>query len=176
MPLTITDVFRAVNKLKQRRVVRDWALIGSVAATLYVGPINTLDIDIMVLVDSDADWLEATRQFGELTNAHWEGLFQSVDGLLIQILPANMSPLYEDAVRMARIFRSGSVRIRAASPEHLIVMGLVAFRPNKDLVRIPLLLEHADRRRLRSLVRRFDDVEGTLSKRFAQFTGRGHRQ
>lgn len=175
-PDRMLDVFRAMNKLKQRRLVRDLALIGSVAASLYIGPINTVDVDIMVLVNTDEEWIKATRAFAELTNARWDSLFQDVDGIFVQILPASMSPLYEDAVESARVHRADNIRVRAASPEHLILMALVAFRPDKDLLRIPLLLEHADAGRLQSLMERFDDAQSTLASRLARFTQSSDRR
>ncbi len=56
------------------------------------------------------------------------------------------------------------MRIKVATPEHLVVMSLVAFRP-KDKVRIPLLLAASDDATLDTLLVRFDDGQGTLAKR-----------
>ncbi|MCI0440415.1 MAG: nucleotidyltransferase [Chloroflexi bacterium] len=172
MPLI--DVFRALNKLKQRRVVRDWALIGSVAATTYLGPINTLDVDVVVLVESDEEWYRALQGVQDLTGAHWDGLYQVVAGVPVQVLPSNMNLLYEDAVRGAHLRRAGNVRIRVASPEHLIVLALVAFRPEKDWGRILALRAHADEKKLKGLLERFDDEKGTLAARLARLSGEGY--
>ncbi len=169
MPLI--DVFRAMNKLKQRRVIRDWALIGSIAATTYLEPTNTRDVDIVVLVESDEERRRALQGLQDLTGACWERLYQVVAGVPVQVLPSNMSPLYEDAVRGAYLRRAGNVRIRVASPEHLIVLGLVAFRPEKDWGRIVALRAHADDKKLMELLERFDDEKGTLAARLRRLSG-----
>jgi hypothetical protein len=48
MPLV--DAIRALNHLKQRGVIRDYVVFGMVAATVYMEPVLTQDLDINVLV------------------------------------------------------------------------------------------------------------------------------
>ena len=48
MPLV--DAIRALNHLKQRGVIRDYVVFGVVAATVYMEPVLTQDLDINVLV------------------------------------------------------------------------------------------------------------------------------
>lgn len=143
--MPIVDVFRTLNQLKKRKIIHDWALIGSVAALAYMEPIATQDVDVVVLVDSDEQWLEAMREIQRLTAAHWEDLYLIVGGIPVQVLPSNMSLIYEDAVRGALTRRVGNIRAKFASPEHLIVLGLVAFRPLKDWPRIGALYPKADK-------------------------------
>ena len=94
------------------------------------------------------------------------------DGVPVQLLPTTTMPLYRDALDGARTTRIGNMRIKVATPEHLVVMGLVAFRP-KDKVRIPLLLAASDDATLDALIVRFDDDKGTLAERLRSLRPRG---
>ena len=60
--MSFTDAFRVLNGLKRRLVIRDYVVIGAVAATAYMEPIFTEDIDIIVLVDSDEEYLSTFRR------------------------------------------------------------------------------------------------------------------
>ncbi|MBI3953636.1 MAG: hypothetical protein HY330_03900 [Chloroflexi bacterium] len=167
MPLV--TALRALNQLKRRRVIRDYAVIGAVAAGLYVGPLATADLDITVLVDSDEEYL---RLFGRVRAEaeRMEGMHLYFGGVPVQMLPTTTKPLYADALRTARPARAGTVRLRVARPEHLVLLALDAFRP-KDRARAAALLELADRRRLRRLLRRFDDEKETLAARLRWLSG-----
>ena len=50
--MSFADAVRVLNVLKRRRVIRDYALIGAVAATAYMEPMFTEDLDIIVLADT----------------------------------------------------------------------------------------------------------------------------
>ena len=54
--MSFTDAFRALNGLKRRKIIRDYVVIGAVAATNYMEPVFTEDIDIVVLVDTDEEY------------------------------------------------------------------------------------------------------------------------
>jgi hypothetical protein len=60
----------------------------------------------------------------------------------------------------------GGIR-KIASPEHLIVLYLDAFR-YKDQLRIRRLLEVADIEYIRALLERFDDEQGKLQSRLKE--------
>ncbi|MCI0815806.1 MAG: hypothetical protein J4N29_02015 [Chloroflexi bacterium] len=161
--MSFEGAIRELNRLKRSGVMRDFALIGAVAATVYIEPFFTEDADAVVLVDSDAEYLEVFRRVGEAAQA-MQGMHYVFDGVPVQLLPTTTMPLYRDAMDGARTTRIGNMRIKVATPEHLVVMGLVAFRP-KDKVRIPLLLAASDDATLDALIVRFDDGQGTLAER-----------
>ena len=64
--MSFTDAFRVLNGFKRRRIIRDYVVIGAVAATAYMEPIFTEDIDIIVLVDSDEEYLSTFRRIAVL--------------------------------------------------------------------------------------------------------------
>ncbi len=48
-----------------RRLIRDYVVIGAVAAASYVEPVLTEDIGVVVLVDTDDEFWEAYRRVGD---------------------------------------------------------------------------------------------------------------
>ena len=161
--MSFEGAIRELNKLKRSGVMRDLALIGAVAATVYIEPMFTEDADALVLVDSDDEYLDVFRRVGEAAQA-MQGMHYVFDDVPVQLLPTTTMPLYRDALDKARTARIGNMRVKVATPEHLVVMSLQAFRP-KDQVRIPLLLAVSDDATLDALIERFDDGQGTLAKR-----------
>ena len=161
--MSFPDAIRILNNLKRRRIIRDYALIGAVAATAYMEPIFTEDLDIIVLVDTDEEYLKTFRHVAELAKNH-EGMHHILGGVPVQMFPTTTKPLYRDALEGARLARIGGLRVKVATPEHLILLYLEAFR-EKDHFRIRRLLVDADADWLRTLLARFDDENSTLARR-----------
>ena len=57
--MSIANAVAALNGFKRRRVIKDYAVIGVMAATAYMEPMFTKDLDVIVLVDTDDDYLAA---------------------------------------------------------------------------------------------------------------------
>jgi hypothetical protein len=78
------DAIRRLNQLKQQGVIRDYALIGAVAATYYGEPIATEDLDIVILVDSDQEYIETYRKIGQAAD-RLEGMHYVLAGVPVQV-------------------------------------------------------------------------------------------
>ena len=131
----------------------------------------TEDADIIVLVDTDEEHRDVFRKVGEAAQG-MSGMHYVFDDVPIQLLPTTTLPLCRDTLDKARTTRIGSVPIKVATPEHLVIMCLEAFRP-KDQVRILLLLPVSDAATIRSLLGEFDHDQGTLAKRLSSLRARG---
>jgi hypothetical protein len=94
--MSFESAIRRLNQLKRRRVLRDYAFIRDVAATVYMGPMLTEDMDIVVLVDSDEEYLAVFRRVGALAGG--------VDGMYLQEFDDAPHTLAE---RLQTIRRSG---------------------------------------------------------------------
>ena len=81
-------------------------------------------------------------------------------------------PLYRDALESAWNSRVGRLSTKFASPEHLILLGLEAFR-GKDRARIRELLLTADMNLVGDLLERFDNEDNTLTTRLQDLYGTG---
>jgi hypothetical protein len=154
-----------LNLLKRRRIIRDYAIVGSIAASAYMEPMFTEDLDIVLLVDSDLEYIEVFGRLRLLAES-MEGMHLVFAGTKIQMFPATIKPLYTHALRHARQTRIGGLRVKVARPEHLILMYLESYRP-KDKTRIQILLPQSNGVYLARLFRLFDDENKTLAKRFA---------
>ena len=169
--MSFEGAIRELNKLKRSGVMRDYALIGAVAAAAYIEPMFTEDADAVVLVDSDDEYREVFRRVGEAAQS-MRGMHYVFDDVPVQLLPTTTLPLYRDTFDKARNKRIGNIRVKVATPEHLLIMCLEAFRP-KDRVRIPLLLAVSDAATIESLLEEFDHDQGTLAERLSSLRSRG---
>ena len=161
--MAFIDAVTALNEFKRRRVIRDYAIIGAVAATAYMEPIATEDMAVVILVDSDEEYLQAYGIIAGQAERE-EGMHQVLGGVPVQLFPTTVMPLYRDAVERARKVRIDNTRAKVATAEHLILLYLTANR-QRDRQRVGYLLEDADEDLLDSLLESFDDPQKTLADR-----------
>ena len=164
--MSFVDAIRSLNDLKRRRVIRDYVVFGAVAAAAYLEPVLTQDLDIIVLVDTDEEFWETYRRVGEVSQG-LDGMHHLLGGRPVQMFPSTLKPIYQDTMARARRTRIGNVRVKVASPEHLVLLALEAFR-YKDRLRISELLQisSVDRDGIYKLLEEFDDDEKTLTRRY----------
>ena len=159
-----------LNQLKHRRLLRDWVIIGSVAYIFHDQPINTADMDVLALASSPGGFegtiLPALSKLGHRVSAGGDVFL--VSGVPLQILDASVSPMLADVIRGAVWGEIGDERVKVASREHTILLGLVRFSP-ADWGRIDRLLAGADTKKLMRLIERFDDSTETLRQRLDTF-------
>jgi hypothetical protein len=158
--------------LKRRRIIKDWAIYGSVGYIYYEEVVQTRDIDIFVEVRAATereDYGRVLREFGRYGPIVGDAAMFQVGPILIQVFPSTGYPLWEDAVANAVKARVEGEPVRVVSKEHLIILALARFDPVKDVPRIGQLYKSADKAILRDLLRRFDN-DGELAKRLSRIT------
>lgn len=151
------QIAATLNRLKRGGVFGEWVIYGAVAYIFHEEPIETGDMDVLVLVDSDDDYvyqvLPALEEVGRHTGK--QGTFL-IHGLPVQVLSSTSHRVYEEVVRLAINGKIGDQPVKVASREHLIFLGLVRFEP-KDWGRVVQLHRTANRRKLRTILERFDE-------------------
>ena len=167
--MAFIDALRALNVLKRHQVVRDYVIIGAVAATAYMEPMSTADLDVIALVDTDEEYVHTLGLVAEHAEAQ-DGLHYVLGGVPVQVFPSTVMPLYRDTLQQARKTRIGNLRVKVATPEHLILLGLLANR-EQDRFRVRHLLREADPEQLGGLLKRFDDAENVLAARLENLRG-----
>ena len=167
--MSFTEAFKALNGLKRRKVIRDYVVIGAVAATIYMEPVFTEDVEIVVLVDTDEEYRNTFVAIAQQAEAQ-DGMHQVLGGVPVQLFPSTTMPLYRDALDGARLVRFGNLRVKFASAEHLILLYLLAFR-ERDHLRVRYLVRNIDEVRLQGLLDRFDDEDNTLASRLQGLRG-----
>ncbi|MGH9341963.1 MAG: hypothetical protein ACRD1R_20835 [Acidobacteriota bacterium] len=124
--MSFTDAIGILNLLKRRKIIRDYVLIGAVAATAYMEPIFTEDLDVIILVDNDEEYAQTFRQVAEFAEG-LDGLHHILSGVPVQMFPTTLKPLYRDTLDKAHLARIGYQRVKIPSSEHLILLYLETF-------------------------------------------------
>ena len=83
----------------------------------------------------------------------------------VQFLPNYISPLFNQAIIEADLIAFEDIHAKVVKLEYLIVLLLTAFR-QKDRIRIQGLLDKTDKVLLLDIIRRFDDEQQSLYKRY----------
>lgn len=162
MKLDVEAVVKILNQLKVRRKLKDYAIFGAVASTYYIEPIYTEDIDIMVYARTDLEYISIWRELAKFAKKKLDFGF-IISDTRVQIQPTSTHPIYESALRNAKVVRIGNIRTKIVDREHLILLALRASR-EKDIYKAGFLLKRADRDYLNLLLERFD-ADGSLKKR-----------
>lgn len=156
-------VIKRLNRLKEKGVIKDYAIGSAHAVAYYLEPVKTLDLDIFVFAESDQDFY-LFRTYIKKAGFRMRGTHVIIDDTPIHFLPGSLHPFINEAVRRAKRIRVRSIPTKVLTAEYLIVSLLMAFRL-KDKMVIPDLLELADMERLRTIIERFSDEETPLDQR-----------
>ena len=136
-----------LNELENIGVVVRYAIGGAIAATFYMEPVLTHDLDVFVSLSPTASQdplailspiYKHLRQKGYET----EHEHIVVEGVPVQFLPA-YNPLVDEALAQARDAPFGHTKTRVLRAEHLIAIMLQTYRP-KDRARMTQMFEEAD--------------------------------
>jgi hypothetical protein len=168
--LSFYNVIQVLNQAKREGIFRDYAIMGGYAVNYYVEPTFTVDIDTVVLVDTDADYHKIfsyfTRQGNKMVN-----LYIVIDAIQVQFFPSTISPLYKAAVINATTIPFKDVTTRIVTAEHLVALLLVSYRP-KDKIRIMQLIKVVNEDSLWGIVRQYDNKQNPIFQRLKEILGR----
>jgi hypothetical protein len=123
---SLTDALTAINELKERGLIADYAIGGAMAHIFWAEAITTFDLDVLVRLASPSGLLvglgpiyawAAERQF-PLESDHIV-----IGEVPVQFLEA-FNALAEEAVRDAKTLDYSGLPIRVVGPEHLIALSL----------------------------------------------------
>jgi hypothetical protein len=170
--MSIRDVIIAINQMEADRVIDRYAIGGAVAATFYLEPVATLDVDVFVAFRSEPDQLLAAPKpiFDYLVARGWsmKGEYVMIAGWPVQFLPPT-GPLVEEALVEAVEADVEGVPARVFTPEHLAAIALQTGRA-KDKARLLQFIEEGalDAARFQAILRRHSLVEawGKFERQF----------
>jgi len=152
-------VFAELDAAVSAGVIARYALGGAVAATFYIEPAATEDIDVFVVLDPAPGrllvTLDAVFEFLTARGAQVVGEHLVIGGWPVQFLPASTA-LERDALQEARSVDVDGQSVRVVTAEHLAAIALHTARP-KDKLRLQQFLEWKDfnRQRFDALVAEF---------------------
>jgi len=166
--MSIKATLETVNRMQNDGVIDRYAIGGAVAATFYLEPMATLDVDIFVSLPHKAPGVLVSLSpiYEYLTSRGYriEREYISVGDWPVQFLvPA--TPLELEAIAQARETDVEEVRTWVMTAEHLVAIALQTGRA-KDHARIVQFLEQGavNRDRLNEVLARFG-----LLRRWEQF-------
>lgn len=131
-----------LNQLERAGIITRYAIGGAVAATRYIEPIQTYDLDVFVILPLAPSGLVSLEPiYAALTQRGYtpQGECIVVEGWPVQFLPA-YNELIEEALARAIEVEFGATPTRVVSAEHLAAIMLQTGRP-KDHARLVQFLE-----------------------------------
>ena len=135
---------RVLNDLERTGVVSRYAIGGAMAATFYVEPVLTFDLDVFIVLPGTSGALLTLSPLYEALRAQGyqeEKECVNIEGVPVQFLPA-YNALVEEALAEAREVMYEATPTRVLRAEHLLAIALQTDRA-KDRERVRLLREQA---------------------------------
>jgi len=135
---------QVLNEPEPDGAFRRYAIGGAMAATFYVEPLLTFDLDVFVLLPRTPGGLLSLTPLYEALRIRGyteEGDCVMIEGVPVQFLPA-YNPLVEEALDEAKPTRYETTRTRVLRAEHLVAIALQTGR-DKDRERVRLMLDQA---------------------------------
>jgi len=151
---------QVIEEMTRLGIIKAYATGGGVAATYYIEPVLTYDLDIFFLpVREGLDELAPIYEF-----ARERGYPEQAEALMIEGFPVQFIPAYNELVREAvaeaTTLRYRSVEAKVVRAEHLVAIALQTGRA-KDRERVIRLLESeaVDRAALAGILNRYGLVD-----------------
>lgn len=131
---------KVVEEMARLGIIRAYAIGGGIAATYYIEPVLTYDLDIFFLpVKEGLDELAPVYEF-----ARGRGYPEQAEALMIEGFPVQFIPAYnelvQEAVAKAATLRYRGVEAKVVRAEYLAAIALQTGRA-KDRERVVRLLE-----------------------------------
>ena len=153
------NAIRVMNELKERGLIKDYAIGGAIAALRWTEPFFTQDLDVFIVLEEEADErglivLSPIYEYLKERGYVWKGHWIIIEGIPVDIFPAD--PLEKEAIAEAEEIEYEGVKTKVLTPEYLIALFLRAGR-EKDKRKIGLLLEQAevDRQKLERILNKY---------------------
>jgi len=134
---------KVIEEITRQGVIKAYAIGGGIAATYYIEPVLTYDLDIFFIpVKEGLDVLAPIYEY-----AKERGFSTQAESILIEGFPVQFIPAYNDLVREAvenaSTLKYRDVEAKVVTAEYLAAIALQTGRA-KDRERVIRLLEEAD--------------------------------
>ncbi len=149
----------------------EFLIIGGIAVSLLARPRTTQDIDVLSLLDESRwqDFLRAGKKFGFLARIEDVlGFAEKNRVLLLRHANSGVNldisfgylPFEKESMQRKAFHKVGGMRIPLPTPEDLIIMKMIAHRP-QDMIDVQTILKtypKIDRKRIQKWVKQFSNV------------------
>ncbi len=137
------EAIQGINQLLADRLIEKYAIGGAMAATFYVEPILTYDLDVFILLpeSSGVAVLTPLNEYLEKRGCYSEKEYISIEGVPVQFLPI-YNDLLKESLDNARRVTLGATETFIPALEYLAALCVQTGRP-KDRERVRLFIEEA---------------------------------
>ena len=144
--------------MRRAGVIGEYAIGGAIAASMWLEPFTTKDLDVFVELPVKRGLLSLSSIYEYLASRghNPRGQFVHIEGWDVEFLHPTSDLEREAIEQAAHVTVEGVRNVRIMQPEHLVAICLRAGR-TKDFQRITMFLEQkrVDRRKLRVVIGRF---------------------
>ena len=139
-------VIEVMNELKEKGLIKDYAVGGAIAALRWVEPFFTQDLDIFVILEKEANKqgliiLSPIYEYLKNKGYIWEKHWIIIEGVPVDIFPADI--LEKKAIEEATEIEYEGIKTKVMTPEYLIALFLRTNR-EKDKRKIQMLLDQTE--------------------------------
>jgi hypothetical protein len=138
----VEKTLQVLNRMEADGVIERYAIGGAIAATFYVEPVSTFDLDIFfTFTEPENKLLSLAPLYEYLAALGYQATGEAVEieGWPVQFLPA-FNPLLEESLAKATAIKFKGTPTRVMRAEHLVAVMLQTGRA-KDYSRIIQFLE-----------------------------------
>lgn len=141
------NTLSVLNELKEKGLIRDYAIGGAIAALRWTEPFFTRDLDIFIIPQREfgkGELFLLSPVYEYLKNKgydKWIGQWIVIEGVPVEFIPGE--GLAGEAVENAIETEFEGIKTKVVSPEYLIALFLKASR-EKDKIKIQMLLEQTE--------------------------------
>ena len=136
-------VLQVLNELKQRNIIKNYAIGGGVAAYRYI-EMPTKDLDVFIIVDIKGQLIHLSPIYEYLKKrgySKWSGQFLLIEDYPVDFIP--VKGIEVEAVQKALTMSYEGIRTKVFRPEYLIAISLKVGRI-RDKNRARLLLSEVN--------------------------------
>ena len=162
------QTLRVINDITSRGIIKAYAIGGGIAATYYIEPILTYDLDIFFSPVTDGiDVLAPIYAYAQKAGYKIQDETIIIEGIPVQFIPV-YNDLIREAVEKAATLKYRDAQAKVVAVEYLIAIALQTGRA-KDRERVIRFLEEAVF--ARDVLAGILEVHG-LKEKFKEFEGR----
>ncbi len=157
----IAPVLKVINKLRDNRLLEDYAMGGGIAVLYYTDSVLTYNFDVICVFPETALHVGPSHVFEYLKN---EGYVfgkedrVEIEGIPVQFIPASQG-LMEEALENAVNVMISGVETKILAVEYLVAIMLQLNRP-KDRAKVDLLINNEevilDASKLQGILMKYD--------------------
>ena len=120
------SALRALNLMKEERVIDEYAIAGAMALVFWVEPVPTYDLDVLVFLPRGEGQVLSLDPLYRWAGARGYPAKEEhilIEGLPTQLVPSP-NPLSDEAITSAEIRDYEGVAVRVVRPEYLVALYL----------------------------------------------------